>query len=67
MERFDGIGGRGVFVIKEIQGLVAIGSVRVRVESVGYIEVHTQLKSERAQAWLTWCPDVEQTTHAFLE
>ena len=53
MERFDGIGGRGVFLIKEIQGLVAIGSVRVRVESVGYIEVHTQLKSKRAQAWLT--------------
>ena len=37
MERFDGNGGRGVSVIKEIQGLVGIGSVRVRVESVGYI------------------------------
>ena len=37
MERFDGNGGRDVFVIKEIQGLVGIGSVRGRVESVGYI------------------------------
>ena len=42
MERFDGNGGRGVFVIKEIQGLVGIGSVRVRVECGIYIEVRVR-------------------------